>query len=156
VRILFIRHARAVEADAFAGCDLARPLTPEGRKRFKRVANRLAKRYPVPDRLISSNAVRARQTAEALAAAYGCPKIEVREELNPGASVAAIQRVVEGLGDVRWVALVGHEPDFSQAVSAWVAGGRLDLKLKKGGVVEIETLSRGRARLRAVWDPARI
>ena len=156
MRILFIRHAHAVEADLFAGGDLERPLTPEGRKRFKRVAARLAKRYPVPDRLVSSNAVRARQTAEVLADAFVCSKPDVRDELNPGASVAAIRRVVESLRGAAWVALVGHEPDFSQTVSAWVAGGGLDLKLKKGGVVEVELLPRGRARLRAVWDPARL
>ena len=156
MRILFVRHAQAVEADQFDGDDLDRPLTPEGRKRFKRVAAHLAAAYPAPDRLVSSRAVRARQTAEVLAVALGSKNWEQREELNPGASIAAIQSVLEEQPEAGWVLLVGHEPDFSRAISALAGGGRLQVKLRKGGVAEVEWTPRGRGRLRALLDPARL
>ncbi|HMP75312.1 MAG TPA: histidine phosphatase family protein [Kiritimatiellia bacterium] len=156
MRILFIRHAQAVEADQFDGDDLDRPLTPEGRKRFKRVADAVATVYPRPDRLVSSRAERACRTAEVLALAFGLKTWEEREELNPGASVAAIKAVLEERADAEWVMVVGHEPDFSGAVSALTGGGRLRMKLRKGGVAEVEWTPRGLGRLRALLDPARL
>ncbi len=155
MRILFIRHAEAVEADGFDGPDAARPLTKKGKTLFSHVAGRLAAGYPRVKRILSSEAVRARQTAEILADSYGAVCVELCPALNPGASVEAIEGVLRTLPDEGWVAVVGHEPDFSSAVSALVSGGALRLKLKKGGVVDVEVPARGAATLRAVWEPKR-
>ncbi|MCO5045085.1 MAG: histidine phosphatase family protein [Verrucomicrobia bacterium] len=156
MRILFIRHAEAAEAEGFDGPDIARPLTKKGKKLFLGVARGVARAYPGLDRIISSEAVRARQTAEILAKACGSICVELCPALNPGASEEAIVRVICTLAADACVALVGHEPDFSTAISSRVAGGALRLKLKKGGFADVEIPASGEAVLRALVDPKRV
>jgi phosphohistidine phosphatase len=156
MRILFVRHAEAVEATEFDGRDLDRPLTPSGRKRFAKVAARLAQAYPVPDRIVCSKAARASETAEEIRRAFGKGKLEPREELNPGASPDDIRSILREKSDAEWVVIVGHEPDCSRAIASIVAQGKLRMKLKKGAVAEIDWPGRGPGTLRALWDPARV
>lgn len=156
MRILFIRHAEAIDALDFQGSDLDRPLTPAGRKRFEKVALRVAKAYPKPDRILCSCAVRARDTAQVLADAFGISKIESREDLNPGAAPDEIRAALKEQPDLEWVAIVGHEPDFSRTISSITAMGKLRMKFKKGAMAEVEWSGRGAGTLRALWDPARI
>ncbi len=156
MRILFIRHAEAVDALEFKGSDLARPLTPAGRKRFAKVAAHLARAYPKPERLICSKAVRAWETAQDFARAVGISKIEIREELNPGAVPDDIKAVLKEKADLEWVAVVGHEPDFSKTIASITAMGKLRMKFKKGAVAEVDWSGRGPGTLRALWDPARL
>ncbi len=156
MRILFIRHAEAVDAAEFKGSDLERPLTPEGRKRFAKVAARLARAYPKPDRLVCSKAVRAWETAEDVRRAFGAVKLELREELNPGASPDTVRALLREKTELEWVVLVGHEPDFSRAIAALTAQGKLRIKFKKGGVAEVDWNGRGPGTLRSLWDPARL
>lgn len=156
MRILLIRHAEAEASTSFEGSDLERPLTERGKKRFARVMEYLTAGYPAPDRLICSCAVRAHETARMAARAWGHLPIETREELNPGATWTDLKRVLGESPDAEWVVLVGHEPDFSRAISSWVAQGKLRVKLKKGGVAEVEWPGRGAGVLRALLDPARL
>lgn len=156
MRILFIRHAEAVDAAEFEGDDLDRPLTEAGRKRFAKVVSFLVRNYPKPDRLLSSKAVRAWETAKDYAKGIGIKDIEVREELNPGATPDEIKSVLKEYSDLEWIALVGHEPDFSKAISMLTASGKLKLKLKKGAFAEVEWAGRGDGTLRALIDPARL
>lgn len=155
MRILFIRHAEAVEAGDFAGSDLDRPLTASGRKAMRRAARRLAAHYPRPQRILCSAAARARATADLLARAWD-RRVVVTAQLNPGASPEAIQRLVatQRRQRVEWLVVVGHEPDLSSAISRLVAGGRLHVKLKKGACAEVEWSPSRTGVLRALVSPA--
>jgi len=155
MRILFIRHAEAVDADDFDGQDLERPLTSRGRKTMKRAAALLADRYPVPSVVVSSCAERARATADLVARAFGLASFKETAALNPGARPADILRVLATVRrSVTYVVLVGHEPDLSTVISRLVADGHLRLKLKKGACVEVELTAPQKGLLRAVIDPA--
>lgn len=155
MRLWLIRHAVAVEADAFDGSDLDRPLTPAGRRVARAFFARLAFVRPPPERVISSAAVRARQTAELFCRAYGVPRPLLDDRLNPGARFKSIRAVVSEAMEatVSSVAIVGHEPDFSRAVSQWTSGGALDLAFKKCGLVELELRPGGPARLIMALPP---
>jgi phosphohistidine phosphatase len=74
MRILFIRHAAAANKAAFIGSDLNRPLTDEGRKEAQKMFKALANLYPQPNLIISSKAMRARETAEIFCACFGKTK----------------------------------------------------------------------------------
>lgn len=149
-----LRHAVAVEADRFDGDDLARPLTPEGRRIARHVFARLAAVCPAPDRVFSSEAVRARQTADLFIRAFGQPGYTVDPALNPGARPRAIRALaLAALAGCRHVVLVGHEPDFSRAAARLLEVPDLDLKLEKAGLVELELNARHTFRLRAVIPP---
>ncbi len=158
MRVLFVRHAEAIESSDFEGSDLERPLTGKGRRTMKVIARSLAQRFDQPDRIICSQAERARASAEMLSSAFGGHAVEERSDLNPGARLSSFHRLLAELWkkeDVL-VVLVGHEPDLSTAVSDLVAGGQLHLKLKKAGCADVEMTGPASGRLRALLDPALI
>ncbi len=158
MRVLFVRHAEAIESSDFEGSDLERPLTGKGRRTFKAVARSLAQRFDQPDRIICSQAERARATAELLASAFGGLAVEERSDLNPGTRLASFHRLLAEAWkkEDALVVLVGHEPDLSMAVSDLVAGGHLILKLKKAGCADVELTTPTSGRLRALLDPSLI
>ena len=122
--LILWRHAEAEEHTD----DLRRRLTAKGRKQAARAGEWLLQRLPARFTLISSPAVRAQQTAQAL----GTP-IETDESLAPGASAKAI---IEASG---WpehkgaVVLVGHQPDLGRALAQLVGETQHPWSIKKGG-----------------------
>ena len=144
MKILFVRHARAETRAEFKGAnDLERPLTAEGRKEAQKAFKRLAKAYPVPDVILSSRAIRAADTADLLARAFEVKGFEQMEELNPGCGLEAFQKLVLERAErkVKWLAVVGHDPDFTELVSQLTAGGGLRLDFKKAACVEVDVTS---------------
>ena len=123
--LILWRHADAEDGKP----DLERELTPKGRKQAARVAKWLLERLPKDFRVISSPAARARQTAEALEA-----KPAIDGTLAPGASVDAIVRAAGWPNDNGTVVLVGHQPDFGNALAYLVAGDTADWRLQKAGL----------------------
>jgi phosphohistidine phosphatase len=147
MRILFVRHAVAVERDEYTGADMDRPLTPGGKKEATTAFDALAKRMKAPDRIVSSEAVRAVETADLLARAFRLKGFHRSPHLNPGATVKNLRSVLKAAGSSfdGTMAVVGHEPDLSEIVSVIVAKGQLALKLRKAGcvLVEMDTRRRG-------------
>ena len=87
---------------------------------------------------MSSPLVRAKETADLLAAAYvPMLQVEIMEELAPGRSQEEIlARIVEqGNGTV---VLVGHEPGLGHLAGVLVTGAQMTLPLKKAGACGIE------------------
>jgi phosphohistidine phosphatase len=112
VRLLIVRHAEAAPGKP----DALRPLTPEGRDQARALGERLRARNLVPDTVLTSPLLRARETAEALD--FGRP--EVDERLAPGASAEDVRAVAAGRGGT--VLVVGHQPDCARA-AAMLTGG---------------------------------
>ena len=135
--LILWRHAEA-EADSD---DMRRRLTSKGRKQAERVGEWLLQRLPARFLLLSSPAVRAHQTAQAL----GMP-IKVDETLAPGASVATILGVAQKHQGL--VIIVGHQPDLGRAAAQLVANMRAEWHFEKGA---IWWFSRGR--IKAVVSP---
>src|SRR6266850_5759996 len=77
MRLLIVRHAIAVPHGTPEVPEDERPLTPRGEKRFRAAARGLVRICRRPDVLLSSPLVRARQTADIAAEAWG--EVEVRE-----------------------------------------------------------------------------
>src|SRR5438034_99076 len=125
MKILIVRHAPAGDKTAHAKTgksDARRPLTTEGRRKFRKAARGLARAIPDVGCVASSPLARARQTAKILSRVY--PKANQREfgELSPGAEFPALARRLCGLSQRKTAALVGHEPHLSGFVG-WLAGG---------------------------------
>lgn len=156
MRVLFLRHADAVGASEHEGSDLDRPLTGKGRRTMKSVARGLARRFDRPDRILCSQAERARATAEFVANAFGGLAIEERADLNPGARPAAYLQVLAEAWKKQdaLLVLVGHEPDLSTVVADLVAAGQLQMKFKKAACADVECTEPNRGILRALVDPA--
>lgn len=143
IRVLLVRHAEAERSD---GDDARRRLTPQGRERFAALLRALGPRLRVRG-ILASPLVRARETAELLAAATGA-RVEEERALASGASSG--RELLElaaraGAG----VALVGHNPELAEAVS--LAAGR-SVEVRPGAVAAVD-LSGGRATLAWMESP---
>jgi phosphohistidine phosphatase len=142
MRLLIVRHAIAVAHGTQGVREEERPLTPRGRKRFAVAARGLARICRRPDVLLTSPLVRARETAEIAAEAWG--KVEaVDEPALAGGSFAQVAAAVEGHGDAKLVALFGHEPDVSSLVARLLGTSSSErLTFKKGGAALLDVPGR--------------
>lgn len=110
--LFLMRHGPAEDV-ADSGRDFDRKLTTAGRARVERVAEALLHKGESPRVIVTSPLVRAKETAEIVAASCTLDEpILVRPELSPGGDGAALLRELANSGK-RNVMLVGHEPDLS-------------------------------------------
>lgn len=113
LKLLLIRHGIAEEYGEFAATgrgDALRPLTADGRRKMEQGARGLAGLVGAVDLVATSPLVRARQTAEIVAAACGNPPVVETDTLVPGADPG---RFLDWLAERRAdgvVAAVGHQP----------------------------------------------
>jgi phosphohistidine phosphatase len=155
--VYLVRHAFAAHADPDRWPDDSlRPVTPKGAERFRVEARGLQRVAPDVDVVLASRFARAWQTAELLHEAAGWPEPESCPELEAGRASAPAVDVLRRRPE-RTIALVGHEPHLSRLASLLCTGDeeRLDLELKKGGVVLLsvdDAVEPGEATLR--WAAA--
>jgi phosphohistidine phosphatase len=129
VRLLLIRHA-----DAQAGSpDELRSLSAEGRAAARALGERLAGDGIRPAAILTSPLLRARETADALAAALGCAA-EPTEALAPGATADGLRHAVAGRGET--VIAVGHQPDCGRIAAA--LGDGTEPSFPPAGVVDLQ------------------
>jgi phosphohistidine phosphatase SixA len=124
--VIVVRHAKAVPGHP----DELRPLADEGRDAARLLGELLAKRSP--DAVVSSPLLRARETAEAIAAAAGL-EADVDEHLAPGADADDLRAAVAGRGET--VVTVGHQPDCSEIMLTLT--GR-EVRFPTAGFAEID------------------
>jgi phosphohistidine phosphatase len=141
MELYILRHGIAVPHGARGYEDDARrPLTPEGRKKLRRIARSMRKMELSFDLLLSSPYVRARQTAEIVARVFQAEKrLKFSEHLAADGDAEELVDQMKSLyHSPRGVVLVGHEPYLSQLISRLVTGGTdLLLTLKKGGLCKL-------------------
>ena len=136
--IYLFRHG---DAEDGAGDDAARRLTKKGERQAEAAGKALAALEVEIDACLASPRVRADDTAKIACRHLGV-EVEIADELSGGPFDP-----LELAGD-RNVLLVGHEPDFSDAV-AELTGARV--KLKKGGIACVDS-----GTLHALWRPAEL
>ena len=112
MRLVLVRHAEAAPGDP----DELRALTPEGHEQARRLGEQLHADGVVPDAVVSSPLLRARQTAADLG--FGDP--EALDALAPGATADDVRTAIQGRGAT--VVVVGHQPDCSR-ITAQLRGG---------------------------------
>ena len=129
LRLSLVRHAKSSwKHPGLADHD--RPLNARGRRDAPRMGARLAGRGFAPELVLTSTAVRARATAEAIAAACGIDgRVRTRRALYH-ASPEAVLEVVEAACErapspPTHVAVVGHNPGLTDLVT-WLSGAELD------------------------------
>lgn len=112
-RLIIMRHAKSDRSDEGLA-DFDRPLAKRGVEAIPKMAAWLRKNKLVPGRIISSPALRARQTAEWLATEIGFDVNKIIwDERIYDASLSDLLQVIEtGCGDASHVLIVGHNPGF--------------------------------------------
>jgi phosphohistidine phosphatase len=133
--------------------DALRRLTARGRDEASRMARWLAHRLPADSRVVVSPALRAQQTAAALALPF-----ETIAELAPGATVDDVLRIAGWPDGERATLVVGHEPTLGDVASQLLDGEASGRALSKGGVVWLVHRETGDvdAVLEAAADPGSI
>lgn len=159
MKVLIIRHGPAGDSAAWEAegrDDRLRPLTAEGKKQMRNAAAGLAILVRDVSLLATSPLTRAAQTAEIVAAEYGCeivPLEALAPDHDPEEAVKWLRKQEPDLT----VGLVGHEPHLSTLVGYLLTGSRASfVDLKKGGacLVEMtEPLEPGRGALAWLLTP---
>jgi phosphohistidine phosphatase len=156
MRLVLVRHAIAVPRGTPDLADEKRPLTKEGRARFRKAARGIARQLDRPDALLTSPWLRAAQTATILAKAWGRVRPKPTQALA-GGTFEEQAAVLDRFPREATVAIVGHEPYLS-ALLARLVGARPSKRLafKKGGVavVELPGLLAGGGSLASFLPPA--
>ncbi|VVE56166.1 SixA phosphatase family protein [Pandoraea anhela] len=133
MNLILWRHADAENLPATlalsAQADLARELTDRGRKQAEKAAQWLRARLPDDALILSSPAIRAVQTAQALT-----PTPRIVRDLAPGANAMALLGAIDWPGTAQTVVLVGHQPALGQLVALLISGQEAYWTVKKGGI----------------------
>jgi phosphohistidine phosphatase len=142
MRLLLVRHAIAVPPGTSDMPDDDRPLTDEGRRKFRRVARGLGHLVRTPDALLTSPRRRARETADLLAVRWdGLVPVEVAA-LATG-DMAAFEDALVALPADGLVVAVGHEPWLSELLAFLVdARAPERFRFRKGGAALLEVPGR--------------
>ncbi|MGQ9662479.1 MAG: SixA phosphatase family protein [Kiritimatiellia bacterium] len=136
-QITIIRHAKAAPGDDTLS-DSERPLTAEGEKTALRTGQLLRHKGLKPDLILSSPALRARATAELLAAGLQLPILETRtDECLYRQDVSTILQLLREIDDrFTHVWLVGHNPTALDLINL-LADAPTD-SLPPSGAVQLE------------------
>jgi phosphohistidine phosphatase len=136
--LYIVRHAIAAERGEDWPDDDKRPLTEKGIARFKDALTGLKWLDVGTDEIFTSPLVRAKQTADLLAAGIsGSPSVKLLDALAPGQSPDEVMNQLARAARRRRIALVGHEPGLGE-LAAHLLGARRPLEFRKGGVCRID------------------
>lgn len=137
MKLHLVRHARAAKRTQWSGPPLLRPLVDSGRAQARSIATALA--ASGIERIVSSPALRCRQTVAPLAHVLGLP-VEIDERLAEGGDEAKLLECVAAVRD-RATVLCTHG-DAIGAVLERLRGEGLDVedepRFEKGSVWSIE------------------
>ena len=136
MNIYLIRHGDA-EKSAVDIKDVDRELTSSGKAKMKNAASSWKKIIEKFDCIYSSPLVRALQTAEIAATAYGIKsEIIVDKKLSPGCKTESILEITNTAGKED-IAFVGHQPDFSEILSELISTKGAYIDFKKGAIAKV-------------------
>lgn len=164
MQILLIRHGVAEEAEKSSGSkaqeDALRELTKDGRRKMRKAASGLNRILPAVDLIASSPLIRASQTADIVASAFGGVRVVQIAALSPRKPPAQLLDWINAHPPESTVALIGHEPHLSTFL-CWILTGLQEsfISLKKGGAALIDTttpVAAGRGKLLWVMKPSQL
>jgi len=114
-RLTLIRHGQSDWVSPTQD-DFDRPLNPRGLRDCRRMPGLIKADIPLPQAIISSDALRAKLTSEALAGGYG----KAPQDINyiPALYLASLERLLGCIGTqddvVEHLMLVGHNPGLTE------------------------------------------
>lgn len=120
--LYIVRHAKS--SWDFPGlADHERPLMEKGKKRTRKIIEYLREKQVVPDLIVSSSALRARETANYIASGLGIEKDEIK--IDSGLYHADADSIFNQFEDLsesyQSVMLVGHNPALTNFVNIFLS-----------------------------------
>ncbi len=158
-KIFIYRHAKSDWSAAY-GSDHDRPLAPRGIKSAKTMGKMLGLSGQVPDLVITSTAIRAKQTLD-ISMKEGNWNCELLEnKILYHESTVEIFQLVKNLPEkYSSVMLIGHEPKCSALTSILIGGGDITFKTATMARIDFEIenwelLNHGEGELRWLQSPS--
>jgi phosphohistidine phosphatase len=160
--LLVLRHAKT-QSDAPAG-DHARELTERGHRNAEAMGAYIKSLTGTPDAIITSDAPRARQTAEIVARAVDFATPLTVEPKIYAADLDTLLGVVRRIPDeVQTAIIVGHNPGFEEVAAALAGNHDQGIRLPTSGLALLEfngerwdAVRPGAGRLKEVATPRTI
>lgn len=159
--ILLLRHAKSSRKDSGLK-DIDRPLANRGQKDASAMGKFLKQVEYIPGTIISSPAVRARQTIELLAESAGLDKRTIRwnDDFYYGSGLDYLKTIQQCDEPVQTVLLVGHNPKLEETASLLCGEKRGIIRMPTAALVCIEhpaiewlQIKEGTARLKWMMVP---
>ncbi|MEM1117356.1 MAG: histidine phosphatase family protein, partial [Bacteroidota bacterium] len=123
-----LRHGKS-DWDADYVGDHERPLAERGQKGARKMGRFLTTARVVPDRAITSSAVRARETLATAAEAGGWTgPARVTDALYEATPEEVLREIRKEPDDAQTVIVVGHQPTWSRTISMLIGGGQIEVK----------------------------
>jgi phosphohistidine phosphatase len=137
LHVYLVRHEEA--EPGYDIPDAHRALTGHGRSRMRSTGKMVVQHANI-DVIYTSPLVRAVQTAELLAAEVGLDEPLLAREViaNPPTLDRIIDLLVQTEANIRGVALVGHEPTFSELAAEMLDLAQYPRPFKKGSVLAMD------------------
>lgn len=136
MNLILLRHGKA--EDNHADGDFSRALVEKGRKQSRRAARLLKAANILPDIVLTSPLVRARQTAEEFCQTAGIPGATIQGWIACGMTPETAMSELTAFRDFGSVAIVGHEPDFSELLEWLLGTSSGNIEVKKGAIASIQ------------------
>jgi phosphohistidine phosphatase len=130
--LILLRHGKAEDSHAMG--DSARALVDKGREQARKAARALKRADMLPDIVLSSPLVRAKQTADEFCDTASISGAITQSWLACGMSPETALKELAGFSEFESVMIVGHEPDFSGLVECLLGISSGSVKMKKGGM----------------------
>lgn len=141
MRLIIMRHAKS-DWEAGAGSDHERPLNHRGKREAPVVAAELHASGFAPERVLSSDSTRTRETWRYMEDRFPDAHVTFHETLYLAGGDAVRAALVGVDAAVSTALVLGHNPGWEELVSA-LAGRRIELKTAHAAVFE--------ARAEASW-----
>lgn len=136
MNLILLRHGKA--EDNHVDGDFSRALVEKGRKQARRAAKLLKAAGALPEIVLTSPLVRARQTAEEFCQTAGIPGATIQGWIACGMTPETAMAELVTFKDFKSIAVVGHEPDFSELLQ-WLLGvNGGSIEVKKGAIASIQ------------------
>ncbi len=112
--LVIVRHSKSSWADSDI-TDLERPLKPIGKSDAMKMTIQLKENNIIPELIVSSPAIRARQTAELISEGLGLSpgKVIIEDSLYFYGYKAVLKFVTNINDSLNTVIITGHNPDFT-------------------------------------------
>lgn len=128
MQLILLRHGKA--EDVHPEGDFHRQLVERGREQARRAAKLLKSADWLPDVVLTSPLIRARQTAGEFCRTAEMPGELIQGWLACGMHPETALAELAAFHEFKRVMIVGHEPDFSELIQ-WILG-------TSGGFVEVK------------------
>lgn len=138
MQLLLLRHGQAEDRNMLDQTDFSRALLEKGHAQARNAARILLESQSLPEIVLCSPLVRARETAETFTQAAGIPGPLIQSWLASGMAPETALEELRGFIDFNTLMLVGHEPDFSHLVQSLLGAAADSVEIRKGSLTCLE------------------